>query len=282
MRVREITAAAIAATLLLAGWTLAQGAGLGEVKSCGTLVEWPTDDPDDVRPLEMGSAVLNESTVEARSGAASIEFAGGQKLQMMEGAQVSVVRKEQTVEEEGARRQVNVWTFKVDRGVGIVDAHDDAATMTEMAVSPGTIHFGGTRVRAEAGAQGNVQLAKVTMETGSGILELMSKKGRLILPDETIILARIDKEKWVMTIKVLRGPIVYRRSEKEVGVRCETGKVLVLDLTPAVRPKRWSGMLLSMATVGGGRGAFGPVTPEGGGSGEIVEEEEPYPYPHGE
>lgn len=274
MRVRETMAASVAAALILAGWTLAQGIGLGEVKSCGTLVEWPTGDENNITPLDAGSPVSNESTLEARSGAATIDFEGGQKLQMMQGAQVSVLREEKDIEEEGTRRKANVWSFKVERGVGIIDAHDDEMTMTELAVHPGTLHFGGTRVRAESGTQGNVKLSKVTMETGSGILELISKKGRLVLPDETIILARIDAEKFVMTIKVLRGPIVYRRSEKEIGVRCETGKVLVLDLTPAVRPKRWSGMLLSMAPPSR---AFGPATPEAGESGDVdTYPEEPY------
>ena len=283
MRLREIVVGCIAMAFVLAGWGLAQGAGIGEVKSCGMLVESPIDDPDEQRPLSAGSPVLNESILEARSEAALIEFAGGQKLQMMEGAKVSVVARDAKVEEEGQRRMVKVWTFKVENGVGIVDASDDENNMTEMAVHPGVIHFGGTRVRAESGAQGNIKLAKVTMEVGSGILELISKKGRLILPDEAIILCRIDTEKWVMTIKVLRGPIVYRRSETEVGVRCETGKVLVLDLTPVERPKRWSGVLLGMATVGGGRGAFGPATPEGGGSGETTSScEDCPPYPPGE
>jgi|GEM_PF-4595080 len=151
MKLREIAASCIALAFVLAGWAVAQGGGLGEVKSCGTLVESPIDDPDEQRPLSAGSPVLNESMLEARSGAAMVEFQGGQKLQLMEGARVSVTRKEGQVEEEGQRRNVNIWTFNVASGVGIVDAHDDAATMTELSVHPGTIHFGGTRVRARGG-----------------------------------------------------------------------------------------------------------------------------------
>jgi len=262
MSARRLVAAIIVVSLVCCAWAVAQGVGIGQVKSCGVLVESPADAPEEQRPLSAGSPVLNESLLEARTGAATVSFEGGQTLEMMEGAQVSVGREKTSVDDEAGRRKVNLWSFNVKRGVAVVEAHDDKDNMTQMDAYPGKLKFGGTRVRVEVGYRGAIKLAKITLEEGSGVLELVASKGRLILPDQTIILTRIDEEKWIMTIKVLRGPIVYRRSDREVGMRCDTGMVLILDLTPGMVPKRWTLMLVSPAALGGGGRSGGLVSPE--------------------